>query len=71
MPKPTLKLPDGGLLFVDGGGHLHGLDGADEDSWEGWAAVDNPQALSVTPSGLGGVVLSRDGTLAAWCEVPQ
>jgi len=66
-----VALPDGGLLFVDGGGHLHGLDGADEDSWEGWAAVDNPQALSVTPSGLGGVVLSRDGTLAAWGEVPQ
>ena len=64
-------LPGGGLVFVDGGGRLFGLAGADDSLWQGWAAVDNPLALAVTPSGLGGVVLPRNGSLAAWGDVPQ
>ncbi|HCP46679.1 MAG TPA: hypothetical protein DIU15_11585 [Deltaproteobacteria bacterium] len=64
-------LPGGGLVFVNGGGRLFGLNGADETVWEGWVAVDNPVALAVTPSGLGGVVLPRNDSLAPWGDVPQ
>jgi len=64
-------LPGGGLVFVDGGGRLFGLAGADDSLWQGWVAVDNPLALAVTPSGLGGVVLPRNGLLATWGDVPE
>jgi len=66
-----VALPGGGLVFVDGWGRLFGLAGADDSPWEGWSAVNNPQALAITPSGLGGVVLHGGGSLAAWGDVPQ
>jgi hypothetical protein len=65
------ELPDGGLVAVDGWGRLFGLAGADESLWEGWSPVDNPHALALTPSGLGGVVLTEGGALAAWGDVPH
>jgi len=64
-------LPGGGLVFVDGGGRLFGLGGADESLWEGWVPVSNPQALAVSPSGLGGLVLPRNESLVAWGDTPQ
>ena len=66
-----VSLPDGGLVFVDAQGRLFGLNGADQSQWSSWIAVQNPVALAATPSGTGGGVLARSGSLFTWGQVPN
>ena len=65
-----VALPDGGQVLLDTRGHLVAMGGADDAHWQGWAAVTNPHALALTPSGRGGVVAGGVNFLAAWGDVP-
>ncbi len=63
-------VPGGGQVLLDARGQLVALGGADDTEWEGWASVDNPHALVLTPTGRGGVVIAGADLLAAWGDVP-